>query len=270
MRAEAGERFGRPCLDPRPASSTAMTQPIPPRPRKDPKRIEQLGRVRIDDYAWMKDDNWQAVLRDPSAVKADVREHLEAENAYVDGGAGRHRGAADAAVRGDEGAHQGGRRLASPRRTAPFEYFSRYELGAQHPRHLRRPRGRRRTRSCCWTRTRGPRARPTTRWARAEPSPDHALYAWAEDEQGSEYYRIQVARPGDRRGPGRTDRERLRRLRLLAGLAAGCSGSGATRTPGRPRSSAARPAAARTCWSTRSRTTACSSASDAPPTTATS
>jgi hypothetical protein len=28
-------------------------------------RIEQLGRVRVDDYAWMKDDNWQAVLRDP-------------------------------------------------------------------------------------------------------------------------------------------------------------------------------------------------------------
>ena len=31
----------------------------------------------------MKDDNWQAVLRDPSVVKAEVREHLEAENAYV-------------------------------------------------------------------------------------------------------------------------------------------------------------------------------------------
>ena len=46
--------------------AAAMTKPVPPRPRKDPKRIEQLGRVRVDDYAWMKDDNWQQVLRDPS------------------------------------------------------------------------------------------------------------------------------------------------------------------------------------------------------------
>ena len=41
-----------------------------------------------------------------------------------------------------------------------------------------------------------PRATPTTRVGAAEHSPDHALYAWAEDAQGSEYYRIQVARPG--------------------------------------------------------------------------
>ncbi|MGH6972210.1 MAG: S9 family peptidase, partial [Caulobacteraceae bacterium] len=57
--------------------------PPPPRPPKAPKRIEQLGRIRVDDYAWMKDDNWQEVLRDPSKVKADVRAHLEAENAYT-------------------------------------------------------------------------------------------------------------------------------------------------------------------------------------------
>src|SRR5438270_12854178 len=66
-----------------------MTKPKPPsRPRppvaeKRPKRIEQLGRVRVDDYAWMKDENWQQVLRDPKVLKADVREHLEAENAYT-------------------------------------------------------------------------------------------------------------------------------------------------------------------------------------------
>jgi protease II len=57
--------------------------PTPPVARKEPRRIEQLGRVRTDDYAWMKDDNWQQVLRDPQTLRADVREHLEAENAYT-------------------------------------------------------------------------------------------------------------------------------------------------------------------------------------------
>src|SRR3954470_17451759 len=60
-----------------------MSTPAPPAARKDPKRIEQLGRVRVDDYAWMKDDNWQQVLRDPALLRADVRAHLEAENAYT-------------------------------------------------------------------------------------------------------------------------------------------------------------------------------------------
>jgi len=60
-----------------------MTQPTAPVAAKHPKRIEQLGHVRVDDYAWMKDDNWQAVLRDPAAVRADVKAHLVAENAYT-------------------------------------------------------------------------------------------------------------------------------------------------------------------------------------------
>ena len=64
-------------------SAPASTRPVPPVARKTPKRIEQLGRVRVDDYAWMKDDNWQKVLRDPSLIKADVKEHLTAENAYT-------------------------------------------------------------------------------------------------------------------------------------------------------------------------------------------
>jgi len=60
------------------------TIPTPPPAPKQPKRIEQLGRVRTDDYAWMKDENWQQVLRDPTALRPDIRAHLEAENAYAD------------------------------------------------------------------------------------------------------------------------------------------------------------------------------------------
>ena len=57
-------------------------RPTPPVAKKIPVVIEQLGRTRTDDYQWMKDDNWQAVLRDPSLIKAEVKEHLDAENAY--------------------------------------------------------------------------------------------------------------------------------------------------------------------------------------------
>ena len=60
-----------------------MPRPVAPVAKIEPVRREQLGRTRTDDYAWMKDDNWREVLRDPSAIKPDVKSYLEAENAYV-------------------------------------------------------------------------------------------------------------------------------------------------------------------------------------------
>ena len=35
-----------------------MSQPAPPVAPKIPHRIDQLGRTRTDDYAWMKDAAW--------------------------------------------------------------------------------------------------------------------------------------------------------------------------------------------------------------------
>ena len=43
--------------------------------------LARNDRVRTDDYQWMKDDNWQAVLRNPTLIQAEVKDHLDAENA---------------------------------------------------------------------------------------------------------------------------------------------------------------------------------------------
>lgn len=168
-----------------------MSRPVPPQAEKRPHRIEQLGRVREDEYAWMKDENWQAVMRDPAVLRPDIRAHLEAENAYT------------AALLAPTEALQAtlfeemkGRIKADdasvPAPDGPWDYYSRYETGAQHPILARRPRD-----------GDGPEqvlididalAEPHAYFSvgHAEHSPDHALYAWAEDDQGSEYYRIRV------------------------------------------------------------------------------
>ena len=57
--------------------------PTPPNAERRPSRIEQLGRTRTDDYAWLKDADWQKVMRDPTALRPDIRAHLESENAYT-------------------------------------------------------------------------------------------------------------------------------------------------------------------------------------------
>ena len=53
-----------------------------PATEKRPVEITQHGVTRVDNYAWLRDDAWQDVLRDPSKLTADIRKMLEAENAY--------------------------------------------------------------------------------------------------------------------------------------------------------------------------------------------
>ena len=60
------------------------SSPTPPVARKQPKVITQLGRKRVNNYAWMKDPQWKTVWRDPSVLQPDIRKHLEAENRYAD------------------------------------------------------------------------------------------------------------------------------------------------------------------------------------------
>lgn len=49
---------------------------------KKPAETTQHGVTRIDNYAWLRDEGWQDVLRDPSKLQANIRGVLEAENAY--------------------------------------------------------------------------------------------------------------------------------------------------------------------------------------------
>ena len=165
--------------------------PAPPRAKKIPQRIEQLGRVRVDDYAWMKDDNWQAVLRDPSVVKADVREHLEAENAYTEAvlaGTIDLQAALFAEMKGRIKEDD----ASVPVPHGPYEYYARFELGSQHPIHARRRREADAAEEILLDEEAASKGKAYYKVGGAGHSPDHRLYAWAVDEQGSEFYRLFV------------------------------------------------------------------------------
>src|SRR6185369_1358862 len=57
--------------------------PAPVAPRR-PHCFTTHGITVVDDYAWLKDENWQEVLRDPAVLNADIRSYLEAENLYIE------------------------------------------------------------------------------------------------------------------------------------------------------------------------------------------
>ena len=168
-----------------------MTKLSPPTAHREPRAITQLGRTRIDDYAWMKDPNWRAVLRDPTALDPAIRSHLEAENAYTESVLGKTKPLQDllfaemkGRVKEDES--------SIPAPDGPYDYYSRFETGAQHPLSCRRPRGTEGTEEILLDQPRAAKGLAFYQIGLAQHSPDHALYAYAVDAQGSEVYEIVV------------------------------------------------------------------------------
>ena len=168
-----------------------IMQPSPPHAPKHTVRIEQLGRVRTDDYAWMRDDAWQRVLRDPAILRADIRGHLQAENAYTDAIL-----APTTALQATILAEMRGRiqeeDSSVPLPDGPWEYYDRVAAGAQHPVHARRPRGDAEGEQVLLDVEAMAQGHAYFRVAGAGHSDDHTLFAWAEDTQGSEVYRIRL------------------------------------------------------------------------------
>ncbi|HEY4032056.1 MAG TPA: S9 family peptidase [Caulobacteraceae bacterium] len=170
-----------------------MPSPVPPVAKIVPLRREQLGRTRIDDYAWMKDDNWREVLRDPGVIKADVKDYLQAENGYVktmlastEDLQAQMFGEMKGRIKQDDS--------SVPAPDGAFAYYIRYEQGAQHPIYARRPRdseGGEEVLLDADAMAKG-KGKAFFQVGAAEHSPDHALYAFAVDEQGSEVYRVFV------------------------------------------------------------------------------
>ena len=175
------------------ASGASMSQgrPVPPVAKKIPVTIEQLGRTRVDDYQWMKDDNWQAVLRDPTLIKADVKEHLIAENAYREAMM-----ASTVPLQNQMFEEMKGRikedDSSVPAPDGPWAYYTEYRTGDQHPRFMRRPRDGAGDPQMLLDANALAAGKAYSEVSAADHSPDHSLFAYAEDAQGSEVHQIYV------------------------------------------------------------------------------
>ena len=178
--------------------------PVPPVAKKVLVTITQLGRTRTDDYQWMKDDNWQAVLRDPSLIKADVKEHLTEENAYRAAMLAPTQGLQDAMFEEMKGRIKEDD-SSVPQADGGWEYFIEFRTGEQHPRHMRVERqgtwtvdGQPVTRNFIKARTPEllldcnalAEGKAYSEVSATDHRPDQTLFAYAEDAQGSEVFRI--------------------------------------------------------------------------------
>src|SRR5579872_1741726 len=100
----------------------------PPFAEKRPRQYTVHGVSLTDDYAWLKDESWQQVLRNPSVLAPDIRSHLEAENAYCEAVLASTRDLQKQLVSEMRGRiKEDDSTVPSP--DGPFEYLTRYREG---------------------------------------------------------------------------------------------------------------------------------------------
>ena len=167
-----------------------MPTPEPPIARKETVSSSWHGIEISDDYHWLRADNWQEAMRDPSALPADIRQHLEAENAYTKAVMADTEELQEklftemkARIKEDDST------VPSP--DGPWSYYTSFVTGGQYPLLCRKPRngdgeavlldGNLEAKDHAYWQIGG-----------AAHSPDHKLLAYGTDTNGSEYYTIRV------------------------------------------------------------------------------
>ncbi len=167
------------------------TLPKPPRAERRPRVETFHGYEKRDDYHWLKADNWQEVMHDPSLLPQDIRDFLEGENTY-------HQAVmADTVEQQDKlFAEMKGRMKEDdssvPAPDGPYEYFLSFVLGGQHPRYLRKARGAEGPEELLLDGNELGKGRDYFRFGGIAMSPDHKLAAWSFDGNGSEFYELRV------------------------------------------------------------------------------
>ncbi len=169
----------------RPSLGTSVA---PPRAERRPVTSRHHGVDLVDPYAWLRADNWQDVMRDPSVLAADIRAYLEAENAYTEA-----RLSGTAALQQTLFAEMKGR-IKEDDSTVPspdgaFDYYSSYVKGGQYPLICRRPRGGGAEHVLL---DGNAEAKGKAYWhlGGLTHSHDHKLLAYAVDDKGSELHTI--------------------------------------------------------------------------------
>ena len=165
--------------------------PKPPIAARKPVTTTLHGIARSDDYAWLKDPDWQRVMREPETLDPEIRAYLEAENAYTDRFLAPH-----AALRETLVSEMRGRMKEDdssvPMPDGDWAYYRRYVEGGEHPLYCRAPRDDEAAEALLLDGNREAEGQAYFRIGDCEHSHDHRRLAYTLDLNGSERYRLFV------------------------------------------------------------------------------
>lgn len=156
---------------------------------KRPVETTHHGHTRVDDYAWLKDENWQQVMHEPDVLQSDIRAYLEAENAYTWAcmeDTQELQRTLFAEMRG---------RIKEDDSTVPdpdgaYAYYVRYVEGGQHPKFCRIPTTGKEVEEILLDGDAEAKDLSFYKIGAFSHTSDHKIAAIAEDKNGSEIYQI--------------------------------------------------------------------------------
>ncbi|MEX1251189.1 MAG: S9 family peptidase [Hyphomonas sp.] len=174
----------------------APALPAPPVAARVDHEITQLRRTRNDPYSWLKDENWQEVMREPSLLKPEIRAYLEAENAYT-----KARLEDTTTALREELFNEMRGRIKEDDSSVPsihsgWAYYTRFREGGEYAIYARKPAedafadGGEET--ILLDGDAMGKDQDYFAFGDLEASPDHATLAYGTDLKGSEYYEIRV------------------------------------------------------------------------------
>ncbi len=107
-----------------------------PKAARVPTISTNHGITREDDYAWLRADNWQEVMRDPDVLPVDIKAYLDQENAYCKQMMADTSELQETLFEEMKGRiKQDDSSVPSP--DGPYAYYVSYVEGGQHPRYCR-------------------------------------------------------------------------------------------------------------------------------------
>lgn len=164
--------------------------PTPPVAERRQHAATNHGITRQDPYHWLRADNWQEVMQDPSTLPADIRSYIEAENAYfAETFETPHEALVDKIYREIRGRIKEDE-TGIPSADGPWAYNSRMEEGKQYPILVRTPRdgGDEQILLDCNVEA----GEEYFGFGGGDHDPSHRLLAWSADRQGSEFYTLHI------------------------------------------------------------------------------
>ncbi|MGX1318537.1 oligopeptidase B [Bradyrhizobium sp. USDA 377] len=168
----------------------AKTPSKPPVAPRRPHSFTRHGITVTDDYAWLKDENWQEVLRDPGVIDPDIRKYLDEENVYTESLLG-HTASLQKTLVGEMRGRIKEDDSSVPSPDGPFAYFRRFREGGQHELFGRMPRDSG-DEHIVLDGDALAKDHKYFKFGGSRHSYDHKLQAWSADTKGSEYFSIRV------------------------------------------------------------------------------
>ena len=161
-----------------------------PRAEKRAHNSTVHGITRSDDYHWLKADNWQEVMHDPSLLPQDIRDYLEAENSYHE-----EQMAVTATLQENLFAELKGRikedDSSVPAPDGAYFYYSATVTGGQYARYCRKLRDGG-SEQIMFDGDLLAKGHDYFSFGGISLSPDQSLAAWSYDNKGSEFYDLRI------------------------------------------------------------------------------